>query len=120
MTSRFLGGKWAWEGHGRHTGRPGAGRGEWKNEVGRKIRKEEEEPSEPRPPSQHMRCGGASALKMEWFEIRQNYLSNIVYRVRELGFKFLGFLGQKGVTGHGRGQGESWGLAGSIDTFKKG
>ena len=27
------------------------GRGEWKNEVGRKIRKEEEEPSEPRPPS---------------------------------------------------------------------
>ena len=61
--------------------------------------KEEEEPSEPRPPSQHVRCARGT-LKIEWFEIRQNYLSNSVqHRVREQGFKFRGFLGQKGVTG---------------------
>ena len=75
--------------------------------------KEEEEPSEPRPP-QHMRCA-RGALKIEWFEIRQNYLSNIVFVGTGQGFKFLG---QKGVTGEAK---VSRGVhAGSMDTFKKG
>ena len=56
-------------------------------------------------------------MKIEWFEIRQNYLSNIVFVNRDSSSSASSGR-REGVTGEAK---VSHGVhAGSIDTFKKG